>query len=187
MTLNQMKDCIREKLTDKRYAHSIEVAKEAVRLAKIYKADPYKAEVAGLLHDIMKDTPNNDLYDYMEYRGVKLNPVEKNAPKLWHAIAGALYIEHDLGLKDDEILNAVRYHTTARADMSLLEKVLYLADFTSLDRDYDGVEQLRLSVSKDMETAMMEALRFTISDLCQNGNPIHENTVKAYNQLICEK
>ena len=185
MTTDKLKKIVKESLSEKRYNHSIEVSKEAVRLAKIYGEDVQKAEIAGILHDILKECDSLFLRSFMIDNGYTLSPVEQSAQKLWHAVAGALYIEYTLKITDRDILNAVKYHTTARADMSMLEKVLYLADFTSLDRDYDGVSELRRLVSKNMDAAMKEALRFTINDLARELKPIHENTLAAYNQLIC--
>ena len=187
VTVSEMKQLIKSRLSEKRYRHSIEVSKEAVRLSEIYGADKNSALIAGLLHDIMKEAEQNEMCEYIASKGVMLNMVEQKAPKLWHAIAGALYIEHELNIKDIDIINAVRYHTTARSDMGILEKVLYLADFTSLDRDYEGVEELRAAVTKDMVSAMKVALCFTINDLCSNEKPIHEDTLGAYNRLICKE
>ena len=116
--------------------------------------------------------------------GIILDTVEKNAHKLWHARAGAVYLKEKLDVSDDEIVSAVRYHTTARANMSLLEKILYLADFTSEDRDYPGVEDMRRAVDLSLEHAMREALIFTVVDLNEKGMPIHHDTLDAYREVV---
>ena len=177
-------EILRERLSEKRFFHSLAVAKEAVRLAEKYGADTKKAFFAGLLHDVCKDDePNLQLQLFAEF-GIILDTVEKNARKLWHARGGAVYLKEKLDVSDDEIVSAVRYHTTARANMSLLEKILYLADFTSEDRDYPGVEDMRRAVDLSLEHAMREALIFTVVDLNEKGMPIHHDTLDAYREVV---
>ena len=143
MKMSEYKDIIRPMLSEKRYNHSVCVAREAVRLAKRYGADGKKAEIAGILHDIMKETPPEKQLKYMQKFGIMLTDTQRRTPKVWHQICGAGYIEHVLGITDEDILSAVRYHTTGRAGMSLLEKIIFTADYISADRDYNGVEEIR--------------------------------------------
>lgn len=179
----EYKKILQERLTQKRYNHSLCVADEAVRLTTKYGGDPEKAYIAGLLHDITKNATKQEHLQIFEEFDIMLNDVEKNAEKLWHAISGAAFIEHKLGIADSDILTAVRYHTTARANMSHLEKILYLADYTSSDRDYDDVDIMRQKVEISIEEAMHYALAYTINDLVAQGKPLHLDTVKAYNQV----
>lgn len=183
MTVDEYKKILQQMLTEKRYHHSLCVADEAVRLAEKYGADTQKAFYAGLLHDILKDTPGKEQLQLMAELGIIPTEIELSAPKLWHAMAGSAYLRQRFGISED-IVQAVRYHTTARAGMSLLEKILYLADFTSADRDYDGVEDLRRAVDVSIETAMSAALQFTIEDLCSRSLPIHPDTFMAYNEIM---
>ena len=150
----EYKQILKERLTPKRYNHSLCVADEAVRLAKKYGGDIEKAYLAGLLHDITKNASEQEHLNIFNEFGIMLNDIEKNAEKLWHAISGSAFIEHKLGITDKEIITAVRYHTTARAGMSQLEKLLYLADFTSADRDYDDVDIMRQKVDISLEAAL---------------------------------
>jgi nicotinate-nucleotide adenylyltransferase len=181
MTDERIKEIIKDRLTEKRYLHSLAVADEAVVLANRYGCDAAKAYTAGLLHDIMKCAPADEQLAAIAAGGISLTPLELAAPKLYHAIAGAAYIRTELGITDAEIIDAVRYHTTARADMSLLEKVIYLADYTSADRDYSGVEDMREAVRRTLHEAMMIALKFSITDLVQQGRAVHPDTLAAYN------
>ncbi len=180
--LEQYKQIIRPLLGDKRYYHSECVAKAARELAAKYGADEEKAETAGILHDIMKDTAPEKQLAMMERYGIRLTPVERNAPKLWHAMLGAAYLKNELEIGDAAVLDAVRYHTTGRADMTLLDKVLFIADFISADRDYPGVEDLRKAAGVSLEEAMIAGLSHTIADLAQARKPIHPDTVDAYNE-----
>ncbi|MBR5134187.1 MAG: nicotinate-nucleotide adenylyltransferase, partial [Clostridia bacterium] len=119
----QFKEIIKQRLLPDRYRHSLAVADEAKRLAERYGADPAKAYTAGLLHDIMKNTKSEVQLQILRDFGILLDTVETCSPKLLHAKSGAAFIERVLGV-EEEIVTAVRYHTTARADMTLLERVL---------------------------------------------------------------
>ena len=175
-------DIIRGRLTPRRFEHSLAVAKQAEYLARKYGADPEKARVAGLLHDILKDTDGDSQLQILKDFDILLDAVEQKAPKLWHAHAGAVFLRHILGITDEEILRAVRYHTTARAGMSPLEVVLYLADFTSDDRDYPDVDVMRELTERDVDEAMRYALTYTIEDLNAQGRPIHPDTLACYKE-----
>ena len=182
--IEEYKLLLQSRLNEKRYYHSLCVADEAVRLAEKYGADTEKAYMAGLLHDITKNAPAQEHLHIFNSFGIMLNSVEQNAEKLWHAISGAVYVEHLLGIDDREIINAIRYHTTARGNMTLLDKVLYLADFTSIDRDYDDVDVMRKLVDKSMNEALLYALSYSIKDLISSGRALHLDTINAYNDNI---
>jgi len=183
----QFKAIIKERLLPDRYVHSLAVADEAKRLAALYGADPDKAYTAGLLHDIMKNTKSEGQLQILQDFGILLDNVEKYSPKLWHAKSGAAFIERVLGVDDKEIVTAVRYHTTARADMAVLERVLFLADFTSADRDYDDVDVMRRLVDEDADEAMMYALSYTIRELVGKNAPVHPDTIAAYNEIALKR
>lgn len=178
---------IRQKLTPARVVHTLAVADSAKLLAETYGADPAKAYTAGLLHDIMKDEPGNVQLQTLQESGIILSRVEEKEPKLWHAMAAEVYAERTLGLHDRSILDAIRYHTTARAGFSLLEKVLYLADFISADRTYEGVDRIRQAAEKGLESGILEGAKFTIETLLAEGHPIHPDTVNAYNEWLLQK
>lgn len=182
-----LKRILQKRLNEKRYYHSLCVADEARRLAEKYGGDAEKAYLAGLLHDITKNAPREEHLKIFADFGIILNEVEQNAEKLWHAMSGAAYIEHILGLNDPELIDAVRYHTTAKKDMSLLSKILYLADFTSKDRDYEDVEVIRAYVDRSLDGAFVYALQYSIADLVKQGRAIHEDTVQAYNAAVLKQ
>ena len=184
MTELEIREHLKSVLTEKRFNHSLAVAAEAVRLAQLWGADSEKAYLAGLVHDCCKDTSANILLQKADEFGIIISNLEKKAPKLLHAIVGSVYLNRVFGIDDEEIASAVRYHTTARAGMSLLEKVLYLADFTSADRDYNGVDEMRNAVNESMEKAMKIALSFTITELAEKESAIHPDTFEAYNEIM---
>mgnify|MGYP004524139461 CR=1 FL=1 len=179
-----LKLILKKRLTEKRYYHSLCVADEAKRLAEKYGGDCENAYLAGLLHDITKNAPDDEHLKIFNEFGIILTDVEKNAQKLWHAMSGAEYVKHILGIDDPEITDAIRYHTTAKAGMSLLAKILYLADFTSADRDYEDVDVIREYVDISLEKAFIYALRYSIKDLVDQARAVHPDTVAAYNEAV---
>ncbi len=174
---------IKKHLQPERLYHSINVAEEAKKLALHYGADPEKAYTAGLLHDILKNTPDTELLNFFRENGIILTRTEQVSRKTWHAIAGEAYCRLKLSVTDSEILSAIRWHTTARAGMTLLDKVIFIADFISADRDYDGVERMREKAYISLESAMLEGLQFTLAELIENGWAVHEDSLAAYNEL----
>lgn len=187
MTTDEYKAVIRERLSDYRYHHSVCVAKEAVRYAKRYGADEKKAEIAGLLHDITKEMPPEEQLELIKKCKYEMSEVQQNAPKLWHSVSGSLYVQEYLDIEDEDIINAIRYHTTGRKNMSLLEKIVFLADFTSEERDYEDVDVIREKAESSMREGIIYGLQFTIRKLAKKGLPISEDSVDAYNQAVLEK
>ena len=183
-TYNDYVSLLEEHLSEYRVFHSKCVAKSAKRLAEKYGCDPEKAYTAGLLHDIMKEANEIDTFEFCERYGIELTPLEKCAPKLWHAITGSVYVRSVLGITDPEITVPIRYHTTGRAGMALCEKILFIADFISADRDYGDVDVMREKAEKSLEEAMLYGLGYTIDELAQRRRAIHPDTIAAYNDII---
>ena len=178
---------IRPRLSDARYYHSLCVAKSAKALAKLYGADEKKAELAGVLHDILKDTPKEELLQFAQRFGIILDNFELASKTLLHAKVGAAFLEQELDISDPEILDAVRYHTTGKENMDLLTRILFTADFISDDRVYPGVEEMRKMAVSDLRKAMLEGFAFTLAELSEKRRVIHPDTLRAYNALIFEK
>ena len=178
----EIKKMLKARLSPQRYKHSIAVARSAVSLAKRYDCDIQKAEVAGLLHDICKDDSKEVQLQTAKEFGIILTEFEMNCPKLWHSIVGAEFVRRQI-IDDDDIVNAIRYHTSARMDMSLLEKVIYVADCISSDRTFKGVSQLRTLAKKSLDGVILNMTRTTLEELVRASMPLHSDTVNAYNQL----
>lgn len=179
--LNDIKDILKIRLSKKRYTHSLNVADAAEKLAEKYGADKEKAYLAGLVHDICKEAPREEQLKMAISCGRDFTVTEQKIPPLYHAAAGAWYCEHILHICDEDILNAVRYHTAGRAEMSLLEQVIYLADLISEDRSYKDVNKMRKLAFSDLNEAMLEAVRFSVSDVIAKGSLIPESSCAAYN------
>lgn len=180
----EYKKLLKERLSPERYQHSLAVADEAYRLAQKYDANTDKCYLAGLLHDITKNASKEEHLNIFKTFGIILNDVEKNAQKLWHAISGAAFVKYILLINDDEIIDAIRYHTTAKQDMSKTALILYLADFTSADRNYNDVDIMRKLVDISLIDALKYALSYSINDLINNKKMIHVDTVNLHNQIL---
>ncbi|WP_059102687.1 bis(5'-nucleosyl)-tetraphosphatase (symmetrical) YqeK [Shouchella shacheensis] len=179
-------EVVRPHLTETRYRHTIGVYETSSALAKAYGADVQKAETAAILHDIckyhditkMKQTVVRDLREphWAEY-GVEL----------LHAPCGAYYVETELGIGDKDILMAIRSHTTGRAGMSLLEKVVFVADYIEPTRTFLGVDKARELAKEDLDQACLFALEQTKDYLRKKGFPVHPQTEEAYQYLVNQK
>ncbi len=176
-------EILKKRLTSERLYHSVCVAGQARHLAEIFGADREKAYTAGLVHDIMRYEPPEKMLDMIERDGITLSETEKNITVTLHAVAGEIYLRKELSLTDSEILSAVRYHTTGRENMTLLEKIIYVADLTSEDRDYPDVNEVRETAEQNLDKAVLRGLSFTIEDNAHRHRPIHLDTVKAFNYL----
>lgn len=177
--LDYLRRYIRPLMTDYRYRHSLGVEKQAVKMARRFGADQRKAALAGILHDVCKDMPKGALLQNILESGI-INGIDfKASPQLIHSYAGALYLQSHMDIHDPEVIEAVRYHTTARAGMSLLETVVYLADLTSEDREYPDVGEMRRLCDTDLRKAMIHALTHTVKELTRKQKPICPDTLGA--------
>lgn len=177
-------EILKQRLTPSRLYHSICVAEQARNLAEIFGADAEKAYTAGLIHDIMRyESPENMLKLIDEDGKHKLTESERKITVTLHAVAGEVYLRTKMGVTDEEILSAVRYHTTGRENMTVLQKIIYVADLTSEDRNYPDVDEVRELAQQSLEKATLRGLSFTIESNAKENKPIHIDTVKAYNYL----
>jgi len=165
-------------LKAKRIPHVLGTEETAVRLAEQYGADVEKARVAALLHDCTKRLSMDEQLALCESYGIELDELEQKALKLLHAKTGAAIARDVFGV-DDEIYNAILWHTTGRADMTVLEKVIYLADYIEPTRDFPGLEELRAAVYDDLDKGLLMGLSMSIEEMEGMGNPIHKNTLAA--------
>ncbi|MCX7715634.1 MAG: bis(5'-nucleosyl)-tetraphosphatase (symmetrical) YqeK [Clostridia bacterium] len=179
-----MKEKLKTLLNEKRYLHSIGVCETAVRLAEIYGADKEKAYVAGLLHDCAKNLSYEDAVQKCALLGVELDEVERSCPSLIHAPLGAKIAQTEFGVTDSEITSAIRCHTVGKAHMSLLDKIVYIADMIEPSRDFADVDMLRYLAETNLDKALLWTLDFTVTKMVKKGLLLHPNTVYARNQLI---
>lgn len=182
--LSQYRKLISERLDAYRLNHSECVSECAALLAERYGADVEKARLAGLLHDVTKNTPAAEQLKIIEKACISLLPTETANSKVWHQISGAEFLKSNGIISDKEILGAVRWHTTGRAGMTLLEKIVYVADFISADREYADVDVVRRLAEISLEHAILYTSRYTIKKLVSEDLPIHSATVDCYNDML---
>lgn len=157
---------------DKRYYHSLKVSECAENLAEKYGVNKEKAKIAGIFHDSTKEFDNFKQMEIIDKFKIELSEFELNEKKLFHAVTGKAYVENIIGIKDQDILNAIRYHTTGRKGMSDLEKILYVADAISEDRTYKGVDKVRAQLSKGIDYAVLETLAYTLKSLVEDRKSV---------------
>lgn len=181
---HSLESLLRGRLSKGRYRHSLNVAGRAAELARLHGADVEKARFAGLMHDVCKDMPKKEQLVLIERGGIVLSSEVLASPQLYHAIAGSVYLRDALKVQDQEILDAVRYHTTGRAGMSLLEEVVYLADLTSAERDYPDAQYTRELADRDVAKAMLYSFQFIIRELAGGQKPLCRETIDGYNYYV---
>lgn len=172
---------LKSTLSKKRFTHSINVADRCRELAEKHGADEEKAFLAGLLHDIKKEETPQAMKSLAVLSNMYVSREELETPALWHAPAGAYYIAKNLKIADEDLLNAVRYHTAGRDNMSLLEKIVYLGDLTSDDRSYKDVEKYRRLAFDDLDNAMYFALKYSIEETLGKCGLVPPCTINGYN------
>ena len=176
-------DYLKSNLSEKRFEHTMGVAKTAVELAKIYSADAEKAYLAGLLHDCYKEKKIDLMLETITKYGGVADVISENSPALLHGIAGA-YFARDCFNIDEEIFDAIRYHTTGKANMSLLTKIIYIADYIEPTRCFPGVEDVRNLAFSDLDKAIVKSCTNVIIHTVSKGGVIHPDTVNALNYLL---
>ena len=179
---------VKERVSEKRYQHSVAVAKASRWLAFKYGANEDDAVIAGILHDITKEWCFHDHLTFLHAHNIGLSSYEYASVKLLHAITGACYAKLVLRINEVDILNAIRFHTTARAGMSTLEKIVYLADGISEDRKYSGVNELRYIADYSLDDAVFKEISSVIADeLVRKERLVHPDTLNAYNEIILKR
>ena len=167
-------------LSPKRFVHTQGVADESVKLAKIHGADEKKAYLAGLLHDCAKDFSSKEKLKMCDKYGIELDEILVNQSDLTHAFLGAELARDMFGVTDEEVLGAIRYHTTGKPDMTKLEKIVYLADFFEPSRQYfDGIKEIKQYAYEDLDTAVAFSLDHTIEYNRSKNRLIHPLSLQA--------
>lgn len=173
---------IENHLTEKRRVHTYAVAEEAKKLSQRYGEDMEKAELAALFHDFFRGVTEKALNGYVRQLG--LDSTYLDNANLAHSKIAAYVMEKDYHIRDRDIINAVSFHTTGRANMSKLEKIIYLADAIEPNRSYPGIEEIRELAYQDMDRACLKSLEHSIDYVKSRGIYLDHDTVKARDYLI---
>ncbi|MBQ6431788.1 MAG: nicotinate (nicotinamide) nucleotide adenylyltransferase [Oscillospiraceae bacterium] len=177
--LQEVSLCLHNK---KRVPHVIGCSDTAARLALKYGADPVDAKRAGILHDVTKALNSQEQLKLCDHYGMILDNFERMNPKLLHAKTGAVIAEQIFG-ENPAVCDAIRWHTTGKANMSVLEKIIYLADYMEPNRAFDGVDELRRLTEENLDDALYLGLTMTMGQLKANGREIDKNSSAALHWL----
>ncbi|MED3648157.1 bis(5'-nucleosyl)-tetraphosphatase (symmetrical) YqeK [Halalkalibacterium halodurans] len=177
---------VKPHLTEHRYQHTIGVMETAIDLAKLYGADQQKAELAAIFHDYAKFRDKNEMRTLIREK-LSQQDILFYGDELLHAACGAYYVREEVGIEDEDVLQAIRFHTTGRPNMSLLEKIIFLADYIEPNRQFPGVEKVRTQAKTDLNGAIISSLVNTITFLLKKNQPIYPDTLATYNQLLLEQ
>ena len=182
--VEEIKGYLKNNLKPSRYGHTLGVVNTAIKLAGIYGEDKSKAEIAALCHDVAKNMSNEELRKLIDNENIILSIDEENTQELWHSIIAPVIARKVFGIEDEEVLNAMRWHTTGKENMTNLEKIVYLADLIEPSRKFDGIDEIREIAYKDLDLAMLKALTHTTIYLLKQGCAVDINSVKARNYLV---
>lgn len=173
---------VKNRLSEKRFKHSESVVKRAIEYAQIYNVDVETVKLVAIAHDIAKELTNEEVNKYVQKYNISLDNIEKINKDLIHAKIGAYICKNEYNFTDD-MINAIKYHTTGRANMSILEKIIYLADATEETRKYCPSNYVDI-VKKDIDQGMIEICKWVINRLLENNKVIHLDSIDCYNYYI---
>lgn len=173
---------VKQQLTKKRFEHSERVVTQALKLAKCYNIDQKSVQLAAILHDCAKDLPQESLCKIIKTNDLPDDLLDYHH-ELWHGPVGSVLVAQDLGITDIDIQQAVRYHTTGRPQMSVLELIIYVADYIEPARSFNGVDEVRKIAQTDLVHAAWLATRNTMQFLLQTKAQIYPDTNSLYNDL----
>lgn len=178
MKRDKMEYKLKKELDRQRFEHTLGVEQTARQMARVFGEDEEKAALAGLLHDCAKCMPLSQMIKAA--RRADVDPVMKESKALMHAVAGRCVAQDVYGVQDEDVLGAIRWHTTGRAGMTRLEKIIYLADVIEPNRKpYPGLEDLRALCMQDLDSAMHAALRQSLEHVREQGKTLHPDTLAA--------
>lgn len=185
-TEDKIHDYLKKNINESRYIHTLGVVETAKKLAKINGEDEEKAKIAALIHDMAKCMPKDKQFEILKNNNVEIDKYLLNSPQILHGAVGAILARDIMKIEDTEILDAVKYHTTGKENMSVLEKIIYIADYIEPNRKYEEVERIRDAAFKDLDEGVFMGIENTMLHLIKGKQLIHINTINARNYLLLE-
>lgn len=175
--MDELRNAMKNVQDAERYEHTLGVAYTAAALAVLNNVDPQKALVAGMLHDCAKCIPAHEKINLCKAYGIPMTPIEERNPFLLHAKLGARLAKEKYNENDEDILNAIENHTTGRPNMSMLEKIIFIADYMEPNRNKaPNLFQIRKMAYNDIDRALVMILQDTLNYLEHTGNEIDPGT-----------
>lgn len=183
MNLEEIKEDLKQILTEKRYNHSVGTMNMARELAKVYGEDEEEAAFAGLIHDIAKEMSKEQIEEFVQKHNITMDEIERENLGLMHAKNGAIIAKEKYGASE-KVQNAILYHTTGNVNMDRFAKIIYVADKVEENRTYDGVEELRKKAKMDLDEAMIIIIDYIIEKSEKQGKKMHPSTLELREKLV---
>ncbi|WP_288226246.1 bis(5'-nucleosyl)-tetraphosphatase (symmetrical) YqeK [uncultured Enterococcus sp.] len=176
---------VQMRMSERRFQHVLGVEETAIALAERFGASLEKASIAALTHDYAKERSDEEFelaIDQGDYE--EKAELLKYGNAIWHGLVGADFVRQELKISDDEILTAIRLHTTGAAEMSLLDKIIYVADYIEPGRNFPGVEDARVIAFSDLDQAVAFETKHTLAHLIESETPVYPKTIETYNRWV---
>jgi predicted HD superfamily hydrolase involved in NAD metabolism len=180
----QMLNYLYKNLNESKLKHSLSVSETAVSLAVKYGENVEKARISGLVHDCAKGMKDEELIKVARTHEIQLDEVCISNPSILHGLVASIIAKEEMGIEDEDMLMAIRYHTTGRRNMSVLEKIIYIADYIEPLRTFDGVEELRRLSNIDLDETVVQSLENAIRYVISQNGLLHTDTIHARNYLL---
>lgn len=187
ISLEQINLKLEKILSEERYQHSWQVSKLAEEIAEYYHVSSKKAKIVGLIHDCAKDYSYVQLQKLMDQYNIRLNKIEKHIPGIWHAYVGAEMARDIFRISEQEMIDAIKYHSTASRHLSCLGKILYIADKIEPGRNIENIHKVRRIVWQDIDEALLGLLNQELKQLISRNLLIHPSTLQARNEILYNK
>lgn len=182
-TRAELTSLVAAQMSDKRFQHVLRVEKKALELAEKYHVDLEKASIAALTHDYAKERPDEEMIAIIMNSEID-NEIIRYGNNIWHGVVGSRLVLKELGISNQDILNAIESHTTGRSNMSELEKVIYVADYIEEGRNFPVVEEARKIAEVSLDEAVAFETKHTLLYLINNQNKIYPKTLETYNAWV---
>jgi len=186
MNLEEIKKEVKNILTERRYTHSVNVMEKCEELAIIYGEDIEKAKLVGIAHDIAKEMSTDEMFKYIQDNNIEIDDIEKRCPQLLHAKIGADICKKKYNFSED-MVRAIEAHTTGKANMDKLAKILYISDAISKERDYDCVEEARDLSKKDLNETILFLINNFINECKDRNITIHPDAFETIKSIKKDK
>lgn len=177
---------VQMRMSERRFQHVLGVEETAIALAAKYGCSTEKASIAALTHDYAKERPDEEFVLVIKREGYD-PALLQYGNAIWHGLIGASFVERELGITDEEILQAIRVHTTGAAQMSLLDKIIYVADYIEPNRSFPGVQDAREIALLDLDEAVAFETKRTLAHLIEQEQQIYPKSIETYNHWVAKK